>query len=281
MKEKSHKKPSPLSKKINRHVLFGTSLDLPRIIELRLDEIQPNPDQPRKRFNEESLRELADSIREKGLIQPITVKKGETGYILVAGERRYRAFRLLKKETIPAIQTEGNVDEISLIENIQREGLHPLEEAEAMARMMERYGYTQAELGKVVGKKQSTVSEILKLNALPEQIKREYQASDSVSKSLVIEVVRLKDPREQLALWKRLKQGRPTVQAARATKKGESPSRPRTPAERMLAAGHNFMTHLGALSPEALSPKKYAELLALKMRVDELVKKIGRTRKRR
>ncbi len=132
--------------KPRRDFFFGASPDLPKIVEISLSEIQPNPDQPRKTFDEVKLQELAGSIERQGLLQPIIVKKragDDVGYLLVAGERRFRAHHRLQKATIPAIITEGNPDEIALIENLQREELNPLEEAEALQRMMERYRYTQ------------------------------------------------------------------------------------------------------------------------------------------
>ncbi|WP_261771972.1 ParB/RepB/Spo0J family partition protein [Nitrosococcus oceani] len=101
-----------------------------------LTNLRENPDQPRKAFDEAALQKLADSIEQHGLIQSITVASdpgNEEGYMVVAGERRFRAFKQLGRETIPAIVTQGNRDEIALIENLQRENLNPLEEAEALA----------------------------------------------------------------------------------------------------------------------------------------------------
>ncbi len=120
--------------------------DTPRLLEVELAELRPNPHQPRKTFAEETLRELADSIARSGLLQPIAVAESEDGYTIVAGERRYRALKLLERKTVPAlVLTDGSIDELALIENVQREDLHPLEEAEAMAELMERHGYTMEE----------------------------------------------------------------------------------------------------------------------------------------
>lgn len=163
------KSGTPLSSKLSRDVFFGTSEDLPQIMEIDLADISPNPDQPRKTFNQQSLQELAETIAKHGLIQPITVKKADTGkgYVLVAGERRLRAFELLERTSIPAILTTGNSEEIALIENIQREDLDPLEEAEALDLMIERHRYTQEQLGAIIGKAQNTVSQTLSLLKLP------------------------------------------------------------------------------------------------------------------
>jgi ParB family chromosome partitioning protein len=249
-------RPSTLGGKLGRDVFFGTSADLPKIVELDLAEIVPNPDQPRKTFDEDALRELADSIDRHGLIQPITVKREDDHYLLVAGERRYRAHQLLGRTTVPAIVTEGNVDEIALIENIQREDLDPLETAEALQQMAERHRYTQEELGQVIGKKQATVSQLLKLNELPEPIKTDYRnywtSNNRPPKSVLIEITRLKSPEEQLTLWEAVKQGGLTVKAARARKTGSS--KPQPPLmDQALAAGRKFVRTLESLDPELLA----------------------------
>lgn len=112
-------RPSSLKGKLSRAMFFQTSPDLPRIVKIDLDRLTPNPDQPRKQFDETALQELAASIEKHGLIQPVTVKEvdGDT-FMLVAGERRYRAHQLLGRTTIAAIITQGNPDEIALIENL-------------------------------------------------------------------------------------------------------------------------------------------------------------------
>ena len=184
------KQTTPLSQKLNRDVFFGTSPDLPQLLELDLDQLIPNPDQPRKSFSEESLRELASSIKRHGVIQPIVVKRTENPrmFIIVAGERRWRASKMAELTTIPAVLTTGDIEELSLIENIQREDLNPLEEAEALSRMMEKHHYTQEQLGAIVGKAQNTVSQTISLLALPEKIRAEYHQSPTVSKSMLMEL---------------------------------------------------------------------------------------------
>jgi ParB family chromosome partitioning protein len=109
---------------------------MPKIIEVELTKLRPNPDQPRKVFAEQTIKELADSIDQHGLIQPISIvpdPENQDGYMIVAGERRYRAHQHLTKPTIVAIITKGKPDEISLIENIQREDLNPMDQAEGLA----------------------------------------------------------------------------------------------------------------------------------------------------
>lgn len=234
--------------------LFGNvSPNTPKIKDIDLFNILPNPGQPRKTFDEQSLRELADSIDQHGLLQPITVKRKEDDqdrYILVAGERRFRAHQLLGKTKILGIVlTSGNIDELAIIENLQREDLNPIEEAEALSKLMERYQYTQEALGKVVGKAQATISNILNLNKLPEQIKREYSTSNSkVSKSLLMEIARHENHSEQLRLWDSVKFGNATVRAARQAKKEKTQIREATPIVKLtISAGKLFAYRLNLL----------------------------------
>ena len=145
------------------------------IIELNLDEIRPNPYQPRTTFNEESLRELAESIKINGVFQPIIVKKGIKGYDLVAGERRLRASKMAGKLTIPAIIrdfSDQQMMEIALLENLQRENLNVIEEARAYETMIKKLNLTQGELSNKVSKSRSHVTNILGLLRLPQEIQQ-------------------------------------------------------------------------------------------------------------
>ncbi len=145
------------------------------IIELNLDEIRPNPYQPRKIFKEDSLKELAESIKINGVFQPIIVKKSIKGYDLVAGERRFRASKLAGKTTIPAIIrdfSENQMIEIALLENLQRENLNVIEEALAYKSMIEKLNLTQEELSNKVSKSRSHITNILGLLRLPSEIQK-------------------------------------------------------------------------------------------------------------
>lgn len=144
------------------------------IIKIKLDEIVPNKHQPRLDFYDETLQGLADSIRENGLLQPITVRKNDGKYELIAGERRYRACLLLGREDIEAIVLDKNDDEsanLALIENIQREDLNAIEQAMAMEMIMSRNKLTQNDLAQQLGYKQSTVANKLRLLKLPDYVK--------------------------------------------------------------------------------------------------------------
>ena len=141
---------------------------------LRLTEIEPNRNQPRKEFDEQALSELADSIREHGIIQPLLVRPLETGgYQLVAGERRWRAARMIGLTEVPVVikeMTETEVMELALIENLQRQDLNPLEEAAGYRELMTTYGLTQDQVAKRVGKSRSAVANCLRLLTVPEEI---------------------------------------------------------------------------------------------------------------
>jgi ParB family chromosome partitioning protein len=145
------------------------------IHEIDVDKIVPNEYQPRKTFQGESLKELASSIKEHGVIQPIIVHRIGTNYGLVAGERRWRAARLAGLKTIPALVKEATKRELieqALIENIQREDLNPLEAAEAYKRLQEEFKLTQEDLARRVGKERSTITNYLRILGLPKELKQ-------------------------------------------------------------------------------------------------------------
>jgi ParB family chromosome partitioning protein len=155
----------PMSdRKENKKGLFNCSVD----------ELVPNSDQPRQSFNEQKLKELTESIKSKGIIQPLVVRAVGSGrYQIVAGERRWRAARLAGLKSIPVVVEElsdSEVLEIALIENIQREDLNPLEEAEAYKQLLDKHGLTQEQLSKRVGRQRSTVANSLRLLKLPNDI---------------------------------------------------------------------------------------------------------------
>ncbi len=144
------------------------------VVEIPLDELRSNPYQPRVVFDEEALNELASSIKEHGVIQPIIVKKSIKGYEIIAGERRVKASRMVGLTTIPAIVREFDdtqMMEIALLENLQREDLNPFEEATAYIKIMDAKGLTQDEFSKVIGKSQSYINNTIGLLRLPEDVK--------------------------------------------------------------------------------------------------------------
>lgn len=148
----------------------------PRSIELKLSELEPNRNQPRKDFDEEALADLADSISQHGILQPLLVRPLlEGGYQIVAGERRWRAARMAGVQTVPALVrdlSDEEVMQLALIENLQREDLNPLEEAQGYQSLMDSYGYTQESVAKSVGRSRPAVANALRLLSLPQEIQK-------------------------------------------------------------------------------------------------------------
>ncbi|OAT79478.1 ParB/RepB/Spo0J family partition protein [Desulfotomaculum copahuensis] len=151
------------------------NIDDERLEKVKVADVHPNPRQPRQHLDEEKLKELADSIREHGVVQPVVVRPlDEGGYELIAGERRWRACVALQEEFIPAVirnYNEVEASAISLIENIQREDLNPLEEAMAFRRLMDEYKLTQEDISRVVGKSRPFIANSLRLLSLPPEVK--------------------------------------------------------------------------------------------------------------
>jgi ParB family chromosome partitioning protein len=149
--------------------------------EIEVARIRPNPNQPRQQFNEESLDELADSIAERGVLQPILLRSDDEGYQIIAGERRWRAAQRARLHTIPAIVREideSTTAELALIENVQREDLNAIEEAEGYRQLIQRHGHTQEDIGRIVHKSRSHVANLLRLLDLPEFVKQSLLQGD-------------------------------------------------------------------------------------------------------
>lgn len=163
---------APINEEPKPSVTENDIQDNDNLKTLKITEVEPNRDQPRKQFNQESLEELAESIKEYGIIQPIVVTKQEGYYGIVAGERRWRAAKIAGLEEIPAIIRDNDEQknrEIALIENIQREDLNPYEKALGIRNLMDKYGLTQEEVSKRIGKSRSAVSNTVRiLNLAPD-----------------------------------------------------------------------------------------------------------------
>lgn len=178
----------------------GTTND--EVYELPLEELRPNPYQPRKVFDEEALQELVSSIKEHGVFQPIIVKKSIKGYEIVAGERRYRASKLAGLTTIPAIIrdfTDEQMMEIALLENLQRENLNAIEEATAYKTMLENLSITQDELAIKVGKSRSHITNMIGLLRLPEDVK-EMVASNKLTMGHARMISKLETPESMVEM---------------------------------------------------------------------------------
>ena len=211
------------------------------ISELAVDQIEANPFQPRTYFEEEALRELAESIQEMGLIQPVTVRKlGYDKYQLISGERRFRASQMAGLRTIPAyirIANDQAMLEMALVENIQREELDSIEIALAYQRLIEEVKLTQEEVSEKVAKKRSTVANYLRLLKLPPEIQlgiRERKISMGHARALVA----IEDPKQQLSLYNQILSSEMSVrQVEEATRKNKQPeSNPARSAKAILPA---------------------------------------------
>jgi len=168
--EYSAEEPAEVKEKVVEKV-EKVVVNEPKEIDIGL--IDRNPDQPRKIFEETALQELADSIKSHGVIQPIIVKENEGRYVIIAGERRWRASRLAGIKTIPCVvknYTEREISEIAIIENLQREDLNPIESAKAIRNLINQYDLTQDEVADKIGKSRPAVANTLRLLALPENI---------------------------------------------------------------------------------------------------------------
>jgi ParB family chromosome partitioning protein len=176
-------------------------------MEVPISSLKPSPYQPRQEFSEETLGELADSIREKGVLQPILVEAGSEGeYLIVAGERRVRAARLAGLRSIPVIVRQLTPQErleVALIENVQREDLTPIEQANAYRSLMEMAGLSQEQLSQRVGKERSTVANTLRLLRLPDEAKEAIN-SGAISAGHARALLALTNPADVLVLMKRI-----------------------------------------------------------------------------
>jgi ParB family chromosome partitioning protein len=203
----------------------------PRYAEIEVEQVRANPQQPRTRFDEASLQDLAASIREKGVVQPIIVRRLGEGFELIAGERRLRAARLAGLSRIPAFIAEvsdgSEALELALIENLQREDLNALEEAEGYRRLTEEYGLTQEEISRRVGKSRAAVANTLRLLNLPAEIQESVRGGE-ISAGHARAILAFDDRARQTALWKRiLKEGLSVRRAEQAVKKmSGSPTQP-------------------------------------------------------
>lgn len=186
------------------------------IVYLDVAEIRPNRYQPRERFSQKEEEDLKNSIKERGVIQPVLVRRKDSAYELIAGERRLRAVKALGIAQLPAIikdVTDSEALELALVENLQREGLNPIEEAHAFQRLADEFEYTQDKIAQAVGKDRATVSNILRLLKLPPKIQ------DGLSQGVLTmgharAILSLPDTKEQIAMYEKILQKEFSVREA-------------------------------------------------------------------
>ena len=195
------------------------------VTNLPISKIKKNPHQPRKKFDKKSLEELAASIKEKGVITPITVKIDDNGYILIAGERRLRASKLIKKREIPGyiieLTNDSEMMEVALIENIQRENLNPIEESEAFAVLQGKFNLSQSKIALAVGKSRSSITNALRLLQLPIQVKKSI-SDNKISAGHGRAILAMKTESEMLMLWKMIIEQNLSVRGAEAHVKNKT-----------------------------------------------------------
>ena len=195
------------------------------VTSLPISKIKTNPHQPRKIFDKKSLEELAASIKEKGVITPITVKVDRNGYILIAGERRLRASKLIKKKQIPAyiieLTSDSEMMEVALIENIQRENLNSIEESEAYAVLQGKFNLSQSKIAVAVGKSRTTITNALRLLQLPIEVKKSI-SDKRISAGHGRAILAMKTESKMLKLWKMILDQNLSVRAAESLVKGKA-----------------------------------------------------------
>ncbi|WP_018131413.1 ParB/RepB/Spo0J family partition protein [Effusibacillus pohliae] len=206
-----------MSKRLGKglEALLPQIADDDTVLTAKVEDLRPNPYQPRKEFNQEKLQELAESIRQHGVIQPIIVRKSFRGYEIVAGERRWRAARSAGLAEVPIVVKEFDdrqMTEIALIENLQREDLNPIEIAEAYSNLMEKFDLTQDELAKKVGQSRSHVANFLRLLHLPQQI-RDYVSRGTITMGHARAILGLEDQQQQLLVVKKIIEDELSVRA--------------------------------------------------------------------
>lgn len=282
-------------------LLFGDGKGLRDTVALRLADVLPNPDQPRRHFDEDELHQLADSLLAVGQLSPILVKPHPTEprrYLLVAGERRWRAAGLAGLATLAAhiLDAGADTDQIALIENLQRVNLSPVEEAEGVQRLVDRHGYSQEQVGSLLSRSRTEVNTTLTLLRLAPSIRKECVTSHSdLPKALLLEIARM-PVAEQLSAWAQAKAGTLTVRTARAARRGDTegdgaakaepkdaPKAAKTPSPtRFLAAlprlQDGLETGLAALEAGRgrLTPDAAERLKALRDRLDAYGRTIDR-----
>ncbi|MEC4590206.1 MULTISPECIES: ParB/RepB/Spo0J family partition protein [Nitrospirillum] len=252
-------------------------------IELQVDHIAPDPEQPRKLFSEEELDGLAASMAEQGQLQPILVRRNPTDrgrWVVVAGERRWRAAQRLGWGVILAIEHTGDPEVLALIENLQRVDLTPVEEARGLKRLIDGKGWTQNQAAEALGKTKGEISATLRILSLPEDILEGVLTSElGLSRNVLVELSRVDEPAVRERLIQSARSGTLSIRTIRAAKAQDQapevvegkPSTGITTPGVNLASVERLVSNLRALRPAALKDKDRDRLRALRAAIDALL----------
>jgi len=183
-------------------VTAGAAYAKGKLYDLSLNDLLVDPNQPRKVMEARALEELAASIGKHGVLEPILFRCHQGNLIVVAGERRIAAARKAGLRTVPALCVDGNPSEIALVENLLRQDLTAVEEAEALQRLLEQQRYTHEQLSIVIGKARTTISDILLINRLPQEIREECRGDRAISRKILIDIARRKQERAMLTSYR-------------------------------------------------------------------------------
>jgi len=240
-------------------------------------EIQTNPKQPRQHFEEKALEDLAESIRKRGVLQPVIVRpEPDGGYTLIAGERRLRASQRAGVAQIPAMMSEDDLLEVALEENVQREDLSPLEEAEALSLLASERSLSHGDLARVINKSRPYVSNTLALTRLPDDIKQQYFSLEApASREIMISIARQESEEAMRVLWKRVKLDAISVRSFRNEQRAANPeasSRPVLRAIRRLGRAIR-----GFPDPQSLPTAEVAPLRRSLIRMRNRIEKVLET----
>jgi len=241
-----------------------------KLYNLSLNDLLTDPNQPRKVMEGQALDELAASIGKHGILEPILFRRHEDGnLIVVAGERRIAAARKAGLSFIPAIYVDGNCSEIALVENLLRQDLTAVEEAEALQRLMEQQKYTHEQLSGVIGKARTTISDILLINRLPQEIRDDCRGNRLVSKKILIDIARKKQERAMFTAYNSYKEKQQGVKHARQDKENINDS---TVFASVAAAADKLLNRLGNFDMTGCNEESMKQLqnklISLRDRID-------------
>lgn len=237
-----------------------------------IERLDANPQQPRRFIDPEALAELTDSVKQRGILQPIIVKRDGERYLIMAGERRFRAAKAAGLAVIPAIIRDDDPNEIALIENLQREDLTALEEAEGLGAMVARYGYTHQALAQLLHKSRPYVSNTLVLTRLPAEVKAELHRYPAISREILMTIARQVSEIEMLKLWRRVKLANLSVHKFRESRR---PGTLSTHAREVMAAARRINRKLRVFTIDEIVDDERQKLVRVlrrtRKRVDQLL----------